>query len=120
MGNVLYCIGKEEKECQATITSTPRRRGTKTARYVLETGKPATSVAEELGINTNTVCKWVREYRRNHELPSYAEEKGIVKKEPQAEGEMMGRIKDLERELRKKEKELSDEKSLHIFMQRRE
>ena len=38
----------------------------KTARYVLETGKSATSVAEELGINTNTVCKWVREYRRNH------------------------------------------------------
>ena len=38
---------------------------------------------------------------------------------------MMGRIKELERELRKKEKELSDEKekveilkkSLHIFMQ---
>jgi transposase-like protein len=52
----------------------------KTARYVLETEKSATSVAEELGINTNTVCKWVREYRRNHELPSYAEEKGIVKK----------------------------------------
>ena len=43
-------------------------------------------------------------------MPSYAEEKGIVKKEPQAEGEMMGRIKELERELRKKEKELSDEK----------
>ena len=62
----------------------------KTARYVLETGKSATSVAEELGINTNTVCKWVREYRRNHELPSYAEEKGIVKKEPQTEDEMAG------------------------------
>ena len=100
----------------------------KTARYVLETGKSATSVAEELGINTNTVCKLVREYRRNHELPSYAEEKGIVKKEPQTEDEMMGRIKELEKELRKKEKELSDEKekveilkkSLHIFMQRRE
>ena len=61
-------------------------------------------------------------------MPSYAEEKGIVKKEPQTEDEMMGRIKELERELRKKEKELSDEKekvkilkkSLHIFMQRRE
>ena len=100
----------------------------KTARYVLETGKSATSVAEELGINTNTVCKWVREYRRNHKLPSYAEEKGIVKKEPQTEDEMMVRIKELERELRKKEKELSDEKekveilkkSLHIFMLPRE
>ena len=29
----------------------------KTARYVLETGKSATSVAEELEINTNIVCK---------------------------------------------------------------
>ena len=106
---------------------TPETRE-KTAQYVLETGRSATSVAEELGINTNTVCKWVREYRRNHELPSYAEEKGIQKREPQTEGEMMVRIKELEKELRKKEKELSDEKekagilkkSLHIFMQRRE
>ena len=65
-------------------TQEPRE---KTARYVLETGN-ATSVAEELGINTNTVCKWVREYRRKHELPSYAEEKGIQKKEPQTEDEM--------------------------------
>lgn len=35
-----------------------------TAKYVLETGKSATSVAGELGINT--VCRWVREYRRNN------------------------------------------------------
>ena len=41
-----------------------------TARYVLESGKSATSVAEEMGIDTNTVCKWVREYRRKNDLPS--------------------------------------------------
>ena len=70
---------------------TQEMRG-KTTRYVLGTGKSATGVAEELGINTNTICKWVREYRRNHELPSYAEENGIVKKEPQTENEILDRI----------------------------
>ena len=99
-----------------------------TARYVLESGKSATSVAEEMGIGVETVCKWVRTYRRSHNMPSYAEEKGIQKKAAQTEGELLYKIKELERELRKKEKELSDEKekveivkkSLHIFMQRPE
>ena len=99
-----------------------------TARYIFENGKSATSVAEEMGIDTNTVCRWVRDYRRKHNLPSYAEEKGIKKKEPQTEGELMYRIKELEKELKRKEKELADEKekveilkkSLHIFMQPRE
>lgn len=31
-----------------------------TAEYSLESGKSATSVAEELGIDTNTVCRGVR------------------------------------------------------------
>ena len=99
-----------------------------TARYILENGKSATSVAEDMGIDTNTVCRWVRDYRRSHNMPSYAEEKGIVRKKPQTEGELMYRIKELEKELKKKEKELQDEKekveilkkSLHIFMQPRE
>ena len=81
-----------------------------TARYILENGKSATSVAEEMGIDTNTVCRWVRDYRRSHNMPSYAEEKGIVRKRPQTEGELMYRIKELEKELKKKEKELLDEK----------
>ena len=99
-----------------------------TARYILENGKSATSVAEEMGIDTNTVCRWVRDYRRSHNMPSYAEEKGITKRAPQTEGELMYRIKELERQLKKKEKELQDEKekvdilkkSLRIFMQPRE
>ncbi|MBR4767871.1 MAG: transposase [Lachnospiraceae bacterium] len=99
-----------------------------TARYVLEKGKSATSVAEEMGIDTNTVCKWVRDYRRKHNLPSYAEERGIKQKAPQTEGELLYKTKELERALKKKEKELADEKekveilkkSLHIFMQPRE
>ena len=96
-----------------------------TARFIIESGRSATSMAEEMGIDTNTVCRWVRDYRRTHNMPSYAEAKGIVKKEPKTEGELMYKIKELEKALKKKEKELSDEKekveilkkSLHIFMQ---
>ena len=99
-----------------------------TAKYILENGKSATSVAEELGIDVNTVCRWVREYRRKNGMPSYAEEKGIVKARQMTENEQRYRIKELERELKKKEKELRDErekveilkKSLHIFMQPQE
>lgn len=99
-----------------------------TAKYVIENGKSATSVAEELEIDVNTVCRWVREYRRKKGMPSYAEEKGIVKARQMTENEQRYRIKELERELKKKEKELRDErekvkilkKSLHIFMQPQE
>ncbi len=74
------------------------------------TKKSATSVAEEMGIDTNTVCRWVRDYRRKYNLPSYAEEKGIRRKEPQTEGELLYRIKELEKELKKKDKQLEEEK----------
>lgn len=47
----------------------------RTARHVIKNDKSATRMAEELGIDINTVCRWVREYRRKHGLPSYAEEK---------------------------------------------
>ena len=70
-----------------------------TARFIIESGKSATSMAEEQGIDTNTVCRWVRDYRRAHNMPSYAEAKGIVKKEPKTEGELMYKIKELEKDL---------------------
>ena len=63
-----------------------------------------------MGIYDNTVCRWVREYRRSHNLPSYAEEKGIQARGPQTEGELMNRVKELEKALKKKEKELQEEK----------
>lgn len=99
-----------------------------TARFILESGKSATSVAEELGIDVNTVCRWVRDYRRKHGMPSYAEEKGIERARGKSQGEQKYRIKELEKQLKKKEKELQEEKekveilkkSLHIFMQPRE
>ena len=45
-----------------------------TAKFILENGRSAASVAEELGIDVNTVCRWVRDYRRKHGMPTYAEE----------------------------------------------
>ena len=42
-----------------------------TAEYILQSGKSVTSAAEELGIDTNTVCRWVRDYQRAHNMPSY-------------------------------------------------
>lgn len=52
----------------------------KTEKHVIKTGKSVTSIGEELGIDVNTVCRWVRDYRRKNNLPSYAEEKGIKRK----------------------------------------
>ncbi|MBR6921539.1 MAG: IS3 family transposase [Clostridia bacterium] len=46
-----------------------------TVKYVLEGNKSATKVAKELGIDTNTVCRWVREYREAHQIPTY---KGLI------------------------------------------
>ena len=106
-----------------------------TAKFILETGKSATSVAEEMGIDTNTVCRWVRDYRRKHNMPSYAEEKGIRTNPPKDSMELKMQNKELEARLREKEKEIKRlnavvqeerekieilKKSLHIFMQQSE
>lgn len=96
-----------------------------TAKYIMESGKSATSVAEELGIDTNTVCRWVRDHRRKNNMPSYAEEKGQEKKKRGNINHDKFKIKELEKKLRKKEKELIQEKekveilkkSLRIFME---
>ena len=96
-----------------------------TARIIIESGKSATSLAEEMGIDTNTVCRWVRDYRRKHNLPSYAETRGIKPQHPVSERELIKRNKELESKLKKQEKLLFEEKekveilkkSLHIFMQ---
>ena len=93
-----------------------------TVKYVLEGNKSATKTAKELGIDVNPVCRWVREYREEHKMPSYEVERRIKK---ESIDELITKNKELEKELRKKEKELEDEKtkveilkkSLHIFMQ---
>jgi len=96
-----------------------------TSKLIVEGGKSATSLAEELGIDKNTVCRWARDYRRNNKLPTYAQAKGIKTSTPRTEKELILRTKELETELRQKEKQLKEErekveilkKSLHIFMQ---
>ena len=40
-----------------------------TVKYVLDGSKSATKVAKELGIDTNTVCRWAREYREAKGIP---------------------------------------------------
>lgn len=52
----------------------------KTVKFILDSGQLTTSVTEELGIDVNTVFRWVREYRRKNNLLTYAEEKGIIKR----------------------------------------
>ena len=96
-----------------------------TAKYIIDSGKSATSVAEEMGIDTNTVCRWVRDYRRKHNMPTYAEEKGIGKDDSKKLTDERFRIKIQEREIKRLKKELHDEKikvdilkkSLRIFME---
>jgi len=101
----------------------------RTVRHILTSGKSGTSVGEELGIDANTVCRWVREHRRKNNLPSYQEEKGITKRtEPKAPTDQKRKIRELEARLRAGEKALADErenveilkKCLHIFMQARD
>lgn len=99
-----------------------------TAAFIIESEKSASSVAEEMGIDKNTVCRWVRDYRREHKMPTYAEEKGITainRSKLTVEGR---KIKELERENKKLQRQYLDEKekveilkkSLHIFMQPQE
>lgn len=33
------------------------------AAFILETGKSATKTAKEMGIDVNTVCRWVRDLK---------------------------------------------------------
>jgi transposase-like protein len=79
----------------------------KNAKLVIETGKSTTSFAGEMGNDTNTVCRWVRDYRRKHKLPSYA---GIKPLHPISEGELIRKSKEMESTLKKQEKLLADEK----------
>lgn len=73
-----------------------------TASYIIENGKSATKVSEELGLDKNTVCRWVRDYRRKHNMPSYEEEKGIKAKPPKDNRELTNRIKELEKQIKEK------------------
>jgi transposase-like protein len=95
-----------------------------TARFILENNRSATSVAEEMGIDTNAVCRWVRDFRRANSLPTYAEEKGIAPLSPKPLSESSAKVKQLEREIKRRDRLLAEErekveilkKSLHILV----
>jgi len=89
----------------------------RTAKFIIENGKSATSVAEEMGIDTNTVCRWVRDYRRRNHLPSYAESKGIKQATSRMDKEMNKQLKARDKRIRELEEEVEIlKKSLRIFM----
>lgn len=101
----------------------------RTVQHILSSGKSATSVGEELGIDANTVCKWVREYRRKNNLPSAIEaktqERAAKTGNPK---DAKQKVRELENRLKQRERELAEErenveilkKSLHIFMRARD
>ena len=90
----------------------------RTARHIIESGKSATSVSEEMGIDTNTVCRWVRDYRRKYQLPSYAESKGIKQATTKIDIEANKKLKMKDKRIRELEEEVDIlKKSLRIFMQ---
>jgi transposase-like protein len=99
-----------------------------TARHIIETGKSATSMAEELGIDVNTVCRWVREFRKKYDMPSYNEEKRRRhSNRPEDNKDLLWENKKLAKELKAKNKALAEleeekeilKKSLAIFAQPR-
>ena len=53
-----------------------------------------------MGIDKNTVCKWVRDYRRAQNLPTYAEENGIKMPPPREIKDDRARNKELEAKLK--------------------
>jgi transposase len=90
----------------------------RTCKHILESGKSATSIGEELGVDKNTICAWVRQYRKQNKLPSYAESKGI-KIVSTREAKVVNAQNKIDK---KRITELEDEieilkKALRIFMQ---
>jgi len=90
----------------------------RTVKHIIENGKSATSVAEEMGIDTNTVCRWVRDYRRKNHMPSYEQSKGIKKVTDHYDKEVNKQLKERDNRIRNLEEEVDIlKKSLRIFMQ---
>ena len=82
----------------------------RTSKFIIDSGRSATSVAEELGIDINTVCRWVRDFRRKNKMPTYSDEKGIVKGPRVSKDENWIKVKELEKELKQKNRLLEEER----------
>jgi len=60
-----------------------------------------------MGIDKNTVCRWVRDYWKKYKLPNYVEKIGQRGKPPQSAPELKYRVKELEIALKDKNIELA-------------
>jgi transposase-like protein len=87
----------------------------RTENYIIESNKSATRVGEELGIDKNTICRWVREYRSKNRLPSYQEEQDIRGKTARETKAYMMKEDKKRIEILTEEVEIL-KKALHIFM----
>ncbi|MBQ8846230.1 MAG: transposase, partial [Lachnospiraceae bacterium] len=82
-----------------------------TVAYIIESKRSITQVAKEIRVNVNSLCRWVNDYRKRHNMPTYAVENGIKERMPKDEEELRARIKQLERQLKDKERELEHQKT---------
>jgi transposase-like protein len=88
----------------------------RTVNYIIESNKSATRVGEELGIDKNTICRWMREYRTKNRLPSYQEEQDIRGKTARETKAYMMKEDKKRIEILTEEVEIL-KNALHIFMQ---
>jgi len=80
------------------------------ARMSLEGGKSGNQIAEELGINKNSVYKWINQYKKRKGIVMEQAPKRVVNKEDKT------RIKELERLLKDREEEIAIlKKAVAIF-----
>lgn len=84
----------------------------RTVKYILENNKSATRVGEELGVDKNTICRWVREFRRKNKLPSYQEEQNISGKSARDAKAQMLKMKEDKRRIMELEEEVEILKKL--------
>ena len=66
---VSYALAKWRKDTTMGKVKYSEEMKLQTVKYVLKGGKSATKISKELGIDTNTVCRWVREYREAQGMP---------------------------------------------------
>jgi transposase len=90
----------------------------RTVKYILDSHESASSIGEELGVDKNTICSWVREYRRKNHLPSDKEEQEIRGKSAKDSKAQILKMKEDKRRILELEEEVEILKTaLHIFMQ---
>jgi len=78
-----------------------------TVKLVLKGEKSANKIAQDLGITPNTICRWVKAYKKEHNLPSYEVERQMRKTSVE---DLQAKNRELEKKLKKKERELEDER----------